>query len=44
LTAKNDPLSWSDDWNRALLTYKVIFMVPEFVVNTFVETLDTVRR
>jgi len=39
----NDPLSWSDDRNRFLLACKHFFVIPEFVANTFSETLEAVR-
>jgi len=39
----NDPFSWSDDRNRFLLTCKYFFMIPEFVADTFFETLEAVR-
>lgn len=39
----NDPFSWSDDRNRFLLMCKVFFMLPEFVTDTFSETLEAVR-
>ena len=40
----NDPFSWSDDCNRFLLLCKVFFMIPEFVANTFSDTLEAARK
>jgi Zn-finger nucleic acid-binding protein len=39
----DDPFSWSDNWNRSLLFYRLFFMLPKFVVNTFTDTLQAVR-
>lgn len=40
----DDPFSWSDDWNRTLLWWKMIFKIPKFVVSTFDETFEAAKR
>ena len=40
----DDPFSWSDDWNRSLLWWRLLFTPPKFVVNTFFDTIETVKR
>jgi DNA-directed RNA polymerase subunit RPC12/RpoP len=40
----DDPLSWSDNINRLLLSCRRFFAIPEFVLKTFSDTLSAMKK